>query len=1470
MFMKSKLHLLLFALIISFFTNAQELVMQNGAWTECDFVLTDSGGSNANYDSNENLTLTLCPSNDNELVSIEFLEFSTQFNTDFLSIYDGDTINSLLIGSYSGVDSPGFVTAENSSGCLTITFISNAVGTTTGWTAEVLCTAQESVINQPTDYMVCDNDLDGFYEFDLTVKDQEILSGLSPSNFQVTYYETQQNADSMVNPLSSPYTNITNPQTIYVTVINNTTGNIEQVSFNLIIDVSPLPNLLDVYEICDGSSIIVDSGLNDPSYFYNWYYDGFILPDETGPSLQVSQTGFYTFSVFTESNCSFFTDFEVIISDFSGITSPTPLVVCDDDDDGFAAFNLEDKVAEITNGVDNATLLVTFYETESEAVNNVNPLVSPYNNITQSNQVLHVRVSPLFGDCFTVVLLELIVDVNCISATSVTTSICGDNPNVPIDIDLTINESDMVNDQNTTDFSFEYYLSQADADAQNNPLTNPEAYTVSGNSSTIFVIIIENSSGNHVIVNIFVNFNVTPEIIFEEFYAICSGQEVVLTPFVNGTSGGNLTYVWSNGQTDPEIVVFEVGTYSVTVTDTMTGCSNFAEVFVEEGESPVTTQPDNINSCEANGVFDLTSVYPQLLNGEDSTNFNFSFHLTTNDAFNQTNAIDIPEQYTSSSSPEMIFVVVQNISNSCFSIEIFNIISENCPIDIICGDDAVNNTYCYELNSADEYTYTSTDGSPVQVVFNSGQVETDWDELTVLDSDGTLLYSGYGNDGDLAGLTFMSTGDTLTIYVDSDDVFACADQNYIPINYDVNCVDFSAVPNCVSVLTTPINGAIDVNENDNLSWTAASGLLVGYKLSLGITSEGTEILDNQDVGNVLTYDVGTLAYETTYYVTIIAYNGNGDALDCNEESFTTRANPNQTVVCDDGAVNTVYCYDNSDTTEFSFQSDSEEPLTIFFNAGTTEVNFDEITILDSDGSVMNPALPYGNDGDFSGLTYTSSGGTIIVAFDSDNTVSCAGGNDCCTVQFDFDVYCSTSVGIIEVNAFADANGNNVFDTSEPSFYNGYFTYEKNNDGTINIVNSSTGSFQILSTSETDLYNVTFNLYEESLPCYDITTSTFDNVSVANGTSEVIDFAVVEEQSCEDLAVYIINYGVPPRPGFNHINYLLLENLGLTTIVSGSVEFTADPQLIYNGVTFVNPNYVINTTVTGFIVDFVNLQPGEVEFLQISFTCPAEIELGEIVTNTANYVTDTNDLVASNNYSTLSEVVVGSWDPNDKRESHGPRVNYDDFAASDQWLYYTIRFQNLGTFPATFIRIDDALDSQLDESTFQMLRSSHDYVVTRTDTDLEWFFEDINLPAEQDDVEGSQGFVYFRIKPNPGYGIGDIIPNTASIFFDFNAPVITNRFDTEFVEDALSVEDSNFIAFDMFPNPSKDSVTIRLNANNFGNVTINIIDLQGKLILEEQISEGNNLVLDIADLQSGLYFVKLNANNKSRVKKLIIE
>ena len=458
-----------------------------------------------------------------------------------------------------------------------------------------------------------------------------------------------------------------------------------------------------------------------------------------------------------------------------------------------------------------------------------------------------------------------------------------------------------------------------------------------------------------------------------------------------------------------------------------------------------------------------------------------------------------------------------------------------------------------------------------------------------------------------------------------------------------------------------------------------------------------------------------------------------------------------------------------------------------------------------------------------------------------------------------------NVGLITVNAFYDDNNNGIFDSDENAFVNGYFTYEINEDTVLNSVASNTGSFTLASELETNFYDFNYYFYDEYENCYDVSIPTFETISVSAGEVVTVEFPIVEEQSCEDIAIYLINQQAP-RPGFFHTNYLVIDNLGLNTS-SGSVVYSLDPELVISTFT-TSENYTITPTANGFTLDFVNLLPGE--YLQVTLILQTLVttEIGDIVTNSATYITNTNDLVVSNNYSALSEMVVGSWDPNDKMEAHGPRVLFDDFVASDEWLYYTIRFQNLGTFPATFVRIDDALDNQLDETTFQMLRSSHDYVVTRSDRDLEWFFDDINLPAEQDDAEGSNGFVYFRIKPKAGYAIGDIIPNTAAIFFDFNAPVITNRFETEFVEETLSISEFDINGFNMYPNPANDILNIKLN--NIINANLSVYDIQGKLVLERSISQEQNLELNMSGLQSGMYFVKLKTGSKEFVKKLIIE
>lgn len=573
------------------------------------------------------------------------------------------------------------------------------------------------------------------------------------------------------------------------------------------------------------------------------------------------------------------------------------------------------------------------------------------------------------------------------------------------------------------------------------------------------------------------------------------------------------------------------------------------------------------------------------------------------------------------------------------------------------------------------------------------------------------------------------------------------------------------------------------------------------------------------------------------------------------------------VLCGPVPLNIEYCYPNNSVKQYNFFNPIGSPLTVVFNSGQLELNIDKVIVIDSDGATQ--LFNGDNNGDLEGLTIQSIGSSISVRIESNDSISCADGS---SELIDFDVFCADFAGSISGRAFFDENNNDIFDGNDANFRNGYYTYEVNNSGIINEIVSTDGNYYIANAEEGNSYEITYNLYEGYQDCYTITTNAVSNITVTGNEALEINFPVTNDLMCEDLGVYLLSpFAQQPRPGFHYINRVYIENFGFSTINSGTIEFVADDLVEFVETSYqTNPNHVVTYTSNGFTLDFTNLQPGDIEYINVRLYCPASVELGQVVNNTVTYTMSGNDDFELNNTSELAQIVVGSWDPNDKMESHGPEIVYDDFSSSDEFLYYTIRFQNLGTADAITVRIEDALDASLNEDTFQMLRSSHNYSLSKIDNEITWQFDNIYLPAEQDDEEGSQGFVYFKIKPKSGYAIGDIIPNTASIFFDFNAPVITNLFDSEFVEDALSVEDSNFIFFDMFPNPANDLVTIRLSANNSGNVTVNIIDLQGKLILEQHISEGNTMELDITDLQSGLYFVKLNANNKSLVKKLIIE
>lgn len=74
---------------------------------------------------------------------------------------------------------------------------------------------------------------------------------------------------------------------------------------------------------------------------------------------------------------------------------------------------------------------------------------------------------------------------------------------------------------------------------------------------------------------------------------------------------------------------------------------------------------------------------------------------------------------------------------------------------------------------------------------------------------------------------------------------------------------------------------------------------------------------------------------------------------------------------------------------------------------------------------------------------------------------------------------------------------------------------------------------------------------------------------------------------------------------------------------------------------------------------------------------------------------------------------------------------------------------------------------------------------------------------------------------------------------------------------------------VYPNPALDFIIIDLSAAELNNAELSIVDLQGKNILSQRI-ESSKEKIEISNLQNGIYFLNLNTEKGSIVKKLIKE
>ncbi|MCG8697514.1 MAG: T9SS type A sorting domain-containing protein, partial [Bacteroidales bacterium] len=75
---------------------------------------------------------------------------------------------------------------------------------------------------------------------------------------------------------------------------------------------------------------------------------------------------------------------------------------------------------------------------------------------------------------------------------------------------------------------------------------------------------------------------------------------------------------------------------------------------------------------------------------------------------------------------------------------------------------------------------------------------------------------------------------------------------------------------------------------------------------------------------------------------------------------------------------------------------------------------------------------------------------------------------------------------------------------------------------------------------------------------------------------------------------------------------------------------------------------------------------------------------------------------------------------------------------------------------------------------------------------------------------------------------------------------------------------------IYPNPASDKVTVRFTGSSQDKGIVELFDAMGQLVLKTTVNKQEEIQLDVTDLSSGTYFVRMSKDEKSFVQKLIIQ
>jgi hypothetical protein len=178
-----------------------------------------------------------------------------------------------------------------------------------------------------------------------------------------------------------------------------------------------------------------------------------------------------------------------------------------------------------------------------------------------------------------------------------------------------------------------------------------------------------------------------------------------------------------------------------------------------------------------------------------------------------------------------------------------------------------------------------------------------------------------------------------------------------------------------------------------------------------------------------------------------------------------------------------------------------------------------------------------------------------------------------------------------------------------------------------------------------------------------------------------------------------------------------------------------------------------------------------------------------------------------------------------------------------------------------VEVRDTLSPWFDPTTLQVGAASHDFTWNmRLGNALSFRFDNILLPDSNTNEAASHGFIQFRIQPKKDAPLGTLLENSASIYFDFNTPVVTNTtFHTLghdfYLVDIVNSTEAASLPVQVAPNPFRDQTRIMLPLEAAGDYLFRLYDAGGRLIQSTGFT-GSETTLSAAGLTEGYYWFEI--------------